>query len=318
MTRLPAAAGVPLMLIAGAAVALQSRVNGVLAQEIGEGLRAGALAAVVSFGSGLAVISLVVFGLPAGRASSARLREGLRQGRIRWPELLGGLSGAYFVASQGIAVGVIGVALFIVAFTAGQSLGSLAVDHLGYGPGGRQHASPARVVAAVFAVAGVLVKAFDQISTASVAVTVGLAALALGAGAAQALQHALNGRVSAVGGPLVTTANNFAVGTLALLVFLAVSFGVDGRIDGLPASPELYLGGVFGITFIVIAAITVQQYGVLVLGLCMIAGQVVTAELVEILDPDVEVGVLGLVGGGLAVTGVLVALALRPRDVTPR
>lgn len=302
------------MLAGGACVALQSRVNGALAEAVGEGLRAGALAAVISFGTGLVVIATVTLATPHGRASSAQLRAGLRSRELRWPELLGGLSGAYFVGSQGIAVGVIGVALFIVAFTAGQSLSSLAVDHWGFGPGQRQAASPARVVAAIFAVAAVVVKAFDQISEASVGVTIALAVLAFGAGTAQAVQQAVNGRVSAVAGPLATTANNFAVGMAALLALLAVSFSVSGRVDGLPADPWMYIGGVLGIGFIVVAAVTVQQHGVLVLGLCMIAGQVVTAEILEVLDPAIDVGVLGLVGSALAVAGVVVALVLGRRD----
>ena len=70
---LPRAAMVPLMVLAGALVALQSRVNGALADEIGSGLRAGSLAAVVSFGSGLAVISVVVVTTSSGRTSMRRL-----------------------------------------------------------------------------------------------------------------------------------------------------------------------------------------------------------------------------------------------------
>jgi len=46
-------AAVPLMLVAGALVAVQSQINGRLAEEIGTGMRAGVLAAVISFGTGL-------------------------------------------------------------------------------------------------------------------------------------------------------------------------------------------------------------------------------------------------------------------------
>lgn len=56
-----------------------------------------------------------------------------------------------------------------------------------------------------------------------------------------------------------------------------------------------------------------QIHGVLVLGLCSIAGQVVAAEVIEVLDPSVEVSWLGLLGGLLAVVGVVVALATRRR-----
>jgi len=299
------------MVLGGALVALQSRVNGALADEIGTGLRAGVLAAVVSFGSGLLVITVVVATTSSGRASMRRLADARTSRRLRWYEVLGGLGGAFFVASQGIAVGTIGVALFIVAFTAGQSLSSLAVDHVGFGPGGVQSASAGRMVAATCAIAAVLLKAVEQLDAGATWLTVVLAVLAFATGIAQAVQQALNGRVSAVVGSPATTWNNFLVGTTALLVVLAASYLVDGRVDGLPAAPWYYLGGVLGIGFIMIAAIAVHAFGVLVLGLCMIAGQVVTAELVDVLDPAVEVGPLGLLGGGVALLGVAVALTLR-------
>ncbi|WP_229053947.1 DMT family transporter [Aeromicrobium sp. Leaf350] len=309
---LPRGLMVPLMVLAGALVAFQSRVNGALAGEIGTGLRAGTLAAVISFGSGLAVMTLIVVTTESGRRSMRRLAHARSSRRLRWYELVGGLGGALFVASQGIAVGTIGVALFIVAFTAGQSLSSLAVDHLGFGPGGVQAVSVGRTVAAACAIVAVLLKAIEQLDAGATWLTVGLAALAFVAGTAQAVQQALNGRVSAVVQSPATTWNNFLVGTTALLVLLAVSFLVDGRVGALPTAGWYYLGGVLGIGFIMIAAVAVQTYGVLVLGLCMIAGQVVTAELLDLLDPVVEVGALGLVGGAVALLGVVVALLLTP------
>lgn len=302
---------VPLMLLVGALVTLQSRVNGSLAGQLGDGLRAGALAAVVSFGSGFLVLTLVVLSHPRRRAGLLRVRDALRLRRLRPVELLGGLGGALFVASQGIAVGIIGVALFIVAFTAGQSVASLVVDHVGLGPGGRQAASRPRAIAALFAVAAVTVKVLGDLDGTELGLSLLLATLALVAGCLQAVQQALNGRVSAVGGPLATTWNNFVVGTAALLVLLVVSLAVPGRIDGFPTQWWYYVGGVLGVGFIAISAVAVQIHGVLVLGLCSIAGQVVAAEVVEVVDPDVAVSPLALLGGVLAVLGVVVALVAR-------
>ena len=59
--------------------------------------------------------------------------------------MLGGLFGAFLVATQGLTVGTIGVALFSVAITAGQASSGLIVDHFGIGPSGHQPFSyPAR------------------------------------------------------------------------------------------------------------------------------------------------------------------------------
>jgi transporter family-2 protein len=67
-----------------------------------------------------------------------------------------------------------------------------------------------------------------------------------------------------------------------------------------------------GVSFIWLAALLVKVHGVLVLGLCMIAGQVICAELIELLGPSAHVGIVGVVAGVLTVIGVLVALLLRP------
>ncbi|MDX6278802.1 MAG: bacterial/archaeal transporter family-2 protein [Nocardioidaceae bacterium] len=302
------------MLLGGGLVACQSQINSRLAHHLGSGLRAGALAATISFGSGLVVLTLAVVTVPRGRRGVRDLREALRAHRLRPVELVGGLLGAFFVASQSISVGTIGVALFIVAVTAGQSANSLAVDHIGLSPRGRQAVTPPRVIAAVFAVVAVILTAGERLATDASALVLGLAILAFGAGTLQPVQQALNGRVAAVGGPLATTWNNFLVGTIALLAFLAISFTVHGHIRGLPHAWWLYVGGLCGVVFISLASWTVRIHGVLILGLCTIAGQVVTAELIDVLGSDSHVGVLGVLGGALTIVGVLIALLLRPKD----
>lgn len=50
--------------------------------------------------------------------------------------LLPGVAGALTVATQGLAVGIIGVALFSVGFVAGQVVFGLALDRIGFGPEG--------------------------------------------------------------------------------------------------------------------------------------------------------------------------------------
>lgn len=302
------------MLLGGSLVTAQSRINGELADRLGDGLRSGALAATISFGSGFVVLTVLVLCRPSVRAGVKALRNGLAQRRIRPYELLGGLGGAFFVATQGIAVGTIGVALFIVAFTAGQSASSLAVDHLGWSPHGRHDIAAPRVLAALLAVVAVLLTAGERlVDNADVIIAI-YALLAFAAGMIQAVQQALNGRVAAVGGSWATTWNNFVVGTVGLLVFLAISFSTEGDLGPLPPTWWLYLGGLCGVGFIWIASWTVRLHGVLVLGLCMIAGQVVTAELIDVFGEDSHVGVIGVVGGALTLLGVAIALISRRSD----
>ena len=311
------AAAVPLMLLGGGLVAGQSELNGRLADELGDGPRAGLAAACVSFGSGLVVVLLVAASLPSARAGARRFVAARRAGDLPLSLTLGGVLGAFLVASQGFTISTIGVALFSVAVTAGQTSSGLLVDHAGVGPAGRQAVTPPRLVAAGFAVAAVVLAAGERLVSAFSLATLGLALLPLLAGGGAALQQAMNGRVSAVAGSWVTTVNNFVVGTTALVVVLLLSLLVPGELHAPPSTWWLYLGGIMGVGFITLAAVLVHVHGVLVLGLSMIAGQVITAEAIEIVGGDSHVGIVGVVAGLLTVVGVLIALLLRPAPTVP-
>ena len=147
--------------------------------------------------------------------------------------------------------------------------------------------------------------------------TATFALLPLLAGFGTGIQLALNGRLNGIAGPWATTFNNFLVGTVALVVVFALTFLVDGRLVDPPGTWWLYSGGAMGVGFIALASLLVKVHGVLVLGLCVIAGQVICAELIELLGPSAHVGIVGVVAGALTVVGVLVALLLRPRDRLP-
>lgn len=312
-SRLLRMVAVPLMLLAGAAIAAQSEINGRLAGALGEGPRAGIGAAVISFGTGLILLLVLTASSRTQRRQAAALVTGLRTGSIRPVEVVGGLMGAFLVCTQGVTVGTIGVALFSVALTAGQSVSSLVVDHLGFGPAGHQALSVPRAVAAAFAVAAVLLGTGSRLADDVSVQLVVFALLAFLAGAGSAVQQGLNGRVARHVGPWVTTLNNFVVGSVALLVAFVLSLLLDGRLDGLPNTWWLYLGGAIGVAFIWLAALLVRVHGVLVLGLSMIAGQVVAAQAIEAAVAHEAVGPTGYAASGLTVVGVLLALGLRPR-----
>jgi transporter family-2 protein len=305
-------AAVPIMLFAGGLVAVQSQVNGRLATELGSGSRAGFGAAVVSFGTGLVLVGAITAILPSGRAGFRALVGSLRDGNLRWAEMIGGAFGAFLVATQGLTVGTIGVALFSIAVTAGQSASALFVDHLGLGPSGHQPLSLPRLVAAAFAVFAVVLAAGERLVESFGWQLALFALLPLLAGAGTAVQQALNGRLSAVGGPWATTLNNFVVGTTVLLVCFVLSLLADGDLTGLPTQGWLYAGGAIGVGFIWLSAALVRVHGVLVLGLSMIAGNVIGAELIELSSGDAHIGWLGILAGALTVVGILIAVLVRP------
>ena len=302
------------MLLAGGIVAIQSQVNGRMAHELGTGPRAGISTALINFCIGVVLLSVIVLSVPSARAGIARFTGDFRQGRLRPHEFIGGLFGAFVVTTQGLTVGTIGVALFSVAITAGQATSGLIVDHFGIGPSGHQPFNYPRAVAAMFALVAVMLATGERLVDSLSVETVVLALLPLLAGFGTGIQLALNGRLNAIGGPWAAALNNFVVGLLALVLSFLLSLLLDGRLREMPDTWWLYTGGVMGVGFISLAALLVKVHGVLVLGLCLIAGQVICAELIELLGPSPHVGIVGVVAGALTVVGVLVALFLRPKN----
>lgn len=301
------------MLIAGALVALQSQVNGKLAGRLGDGPRAGIGAAVISFGTGLVILAMLTVLLPGLRATAVRFHGIVRRGQLRPAEIVGGLFGAFLVASQGITVGTIGVALFSVALTAGQAVSALVVDHFGIGPAGRQPVATPRVVAAVFAVAAVVIATWSRLAADLSALVLAFALMAFLAGGGSSIQQAINGRVSQHVGPWMTTLNNFVIGTTALVIVFVCSLLAHGHLHPLPHTWWLYVGGPIGMTFIWLAALLVRVHGVLVLGLSMIAGQVIGAQVIQSVADHHAVPASGIVAAALTVVGVVVALVMRKR-----
>ncbi|WP_349880995.1 DMT family transporter [Micromonospora sp. HUAS YX12] len=285
-------------------VAVQSRING----ELGVRLADGIAAAVVSFGVGLLILLVLVPATPGGRRGLAALRGALRAGTLRPWQCLGGVCGAFLVATQGLTIGALGVAVFTVAVVAGQSGSSLLVDRAGIGPTGRQPVTPNRLIGAVLTVLAVLLAVGDRLGDPDALV---LALLPLAAGVGIAWQQAVNGRVRAASGSAMTaTLVNFTVGTAALLVTFAVDLAVRGRPAGaFPDEPWLYLGGPLGIVFIALAAALVRFTGVLLLGLATIAGQIVGAVLLDLVLPTAasHPGLDTLLGAALTMVAVLVA-----------
>ncbi|MFL6028101.1 MAG: DMT family transporter [Friedmanniella sp.] len=275
----------PMMLTSGGLITLQAQVNGALAHRLGTGLRASALAAVISFGSGLVVLTLfALVNRPMGRGI-IELGHAVAQRRVPLWLVLGGLGGAFFVASQGLAAGRMGITFFVICFVAGQAVMALLVDHQGWGPNGPTGLSAGRVVGAALAVVAVAISGAGVAAAVPVTLLFLLvAALPLVAGLLNSLQQGVNGRLSARFGSWVTTWNNFFVGTLGLTLFLAATLVLPGRLVGLPREGWLYLGGLCGIGFIWASAVAVRIHGVLVVGVFAVAGQVVTAALISLVS----------------------------------
>jgi transporter family-2 protein len=259
--------------------AVQARING----QLGVRLEDGFVAAVVSFGSGLALLILLSLALPAGRAGFGRLVAGLRGGSIPWWMLAGGAAGAFTVATQGLAVGIIGVSLFTVGIVAGQTVNGLLLDRIGFGPAGVVAVTMPRLAGGALSLAAVAIALWGQGLT---DVPLWMLALPFFAGVGIAWQQATNGRLrQRVGTPLTATLVNFIGGTLLLVIAAAVHVAVVGPPAPFPTEPWIYLGGVLGVIYIFISAAIVQYTGVLLLGLGTVVGQLVTSLILDLVWP---------------------------------
>ncbi|GAA1966498.1 DMT family transporter [Microbacterium deminutum] len=264
--------------LVGVLTAVQARINGQLGIRLDNGL----VAAAISFGSGLVILIVLSAFLPAGRRGFAALTNGLRRREIPWWMLAGGAAGALTVATQGLAVGVIGVSLFTVGVVAGQAMNGLILDRVGYGPAGVVAVTVPRVLGALLALTAVgLGLLGDGVS----GIPLWMLVLPFAAGIGIAWQQATNGRLrQRVGTPLTATLVNFVGGTI-LLVLVAVAHVLAVGAGPPPTEPWLYLGGAIGVAYIILSAALVAYTGVLLLGLGVVVGQLLASVAIDALWP---------------------------------
>lgn len=307
---MPAWIAVALAAIGGALTAVQSRINGQLAAEIDDAYAA----AVISFGSGLLILLVALAVWRPGRRGISNVASELRAGRVSWWMLLGGVAGAWFVATQGLSAGVVGVALFTVSIVAGQTVGGVVFDLVGLGPAGRRPLTPTRAIGAVLALGAVTWTLSSEIGgTAPVL----LILLPFTAGFGSAWQQAVNGRIRvAASSALTSTLVNFAVGTAVLVVVMLVHSAFAGWPTALPSEAWLYMGGMIGCVFIAVQAIVVRVIGVLVLALAGVAGQLSSALALDLFVPVGDHGVdpATIGGAALALVAVVIASTRRGRS----
>jgi bacterial/archaeal transporter family-2 protein len=269
--RLGTALAITATVLAGVGVATQSRVNGELGQRFDDGFTA----ALVSFSSGWVLLLVIVLSTRRGRDAVQRIPAALRAGDLPWWMLLGGAAGGFFVLSQGLVAGILGVAVFTVALVSGQTVTGMVADARGFA--GARVAPPtlARLSGAALTVLAVGVAVAGDLGG---SIPWPALILPLLAGVGAGMQQAMNGRVRQVSGsPLAATLVNFTVGTAALLVVTVVSLAVNGLPAQPPTEAYLYTGGAIGVVFIAIQAAAVARVGVLLLGMCLVLGQLMAA-----------------------------------------
>jgi transporter family-2 protein len=287
----------------GVLVALQSRINGQLGAQLGDGF----VAALISFGSGFIILLLASIVWRPGRRGLAKVADAVRARRIPWWYLTGGAAGAFFVLTQSLVVGLIGVALFTVGVVAGQTTSSLLIDRRGIGTLPSRAISWPRLAGAALAVIAVILAASPEVRG-SLPLWILVAPFLVGAGVGW--QGAANSQVRGVAGSAFTaTFINFALGTLVLVVAAVIHVSISGWPTHLPTTPWLYLGGAVGCVFIGAQAVIVRRTGVLLMGLAVLSGQLVTAVLFDLIAPvqSHAIAPITILGAALTLLAVLIA-----------
>ncbi|MFK5998435.1 MAG: DMT family transporter [Rhodobacterales bacterium] len=139
----------PVVVIAGAAVALQAPINA----SLGRSLDSTIAAAAISFGVGFAVLLLLAF-ITGGAAVFSPLAG------VAWWQLIGGMIGAYYVWATLWGVPTLGVLTTVAALILGQMVAALLLDT--FGPLGLpvRELSAARIAAIVLVSSGLVLSRF--------------------------------------------------------------------------------------------------------------------------------------------------------------
>lgn len=259
---------------------LQARVNAELGFITGDGL----LSAFLSITSGFVILLTVVAFSPKARKALGLVPVLLKTKKLAWWHLLGGASGAFYAVAQTTTGILLGVALFSVAIVSGQTLSSALADRYGIGPSGIHRLTPPRIIGTILVLVAVIVSVGGQIN-ASFSVWVALVPFI--AGFMFGLQLAVNGRVrQETSSVAASTFINFGVAAVLLFVFVAVKSFFIPLPSELPGDLWLYTGGVLGSVFIAGSAFVVARIGVLVLGVSVVAGQLMGATVIDLIAPS--------------------------------
>ena len=304
------ALAVAISIASGAMVALQSRINGQFGLALGDG----STAALISFASGLVILTIAMAVSPGARTGFARIRSEFREGRLPWWAVTGGAGGAFLVLSQGLAAGILGVALFSIAVVTGQTVGAILIDARGWFGAIRVRVSALRLVGTILTLVGAIL-ALDVLSGSLDGVQV-LFVLPVLAGLVTGYQQAVNGRLKRLSGSAVAaTFVNFAVGTTTLAIVTVAFLPFTGGPTALPEQWWLWTGGAIGTVFIAIQASTVGIIGVLGMGVSLVTGQLIGSIALDLVIPVAtsDVHPITIVGALITLLGsIVVTLGRRP------
>lgn len=295
--------------IGGMIISLQSPVNAELNGYTDNPLFSAALV----FISGLLMIGLVVLFHPRSRTAFLSIPGLVSSGELKWWQLTGGVSGALFVTVQSGIVAALGVAVFTVTAVAGQTAGALVTDKFGLGPAGKQKITALKLFSAALGVGGVVISVSDKANDSSQALGLFII-VALLVSVVVASQPALNGQIAnRTGIATAATLVNFIGGLLFILIANVVMYFVDPTPLVMPPmpweNPTIWLGGPFGVIFVLVAAAVAENLGIFLFTLTALVAQLTSAILWDYFFPTDATNLNARLFIGLAITVLSVLLA---------
>ena len=222
-------------------------------------------AAAISFGSGLAILLVVLAAWRPGRRGLGRVRRRRSaSGRLAWWMVLGGLAGAWFVTTQGLSAG----RRRRRALHGGDRRGPDARRHrlrprrtrAGRASAAHAHARDRRACSRSPRSGGRCRR-----RSRTTCRSCSCCCRSRRASAPRGSRPSTAGSAAPPTSALTATVVNFAVGTTALVVVMLVHAASAGWPSSMPTEPWLYVGGAIGCIFIAGQAVLVRIIGVLVL-----------------------------------------------------
>ncbi|GAF37718.1 DMT family transporter [Lentilactobacillus farraginis] len=299
---------VPLLVVAtilaGMLSPMQSAVNGQVGKQLGDGNAS----AVVSFGSGLVVMAIIILARQSTRRQFASIPKKIVSHRIPWWNWIAGCCGAMVVFSEGASASILGVATFQTTLISGMVISGLMCDRLGIGVPVKQPFNFPRILGAVLAIVATVLVVLPSWQAPKV---IALAILPFLAGLLAGWQPAGNSAVAQeTGSMLVSITWNFIVGFGILGAALLVRILMGQLTFNLPSAWWMYLGGPLGLLSIALMALLVRGLGLLLLGLASTAGQLIGSVLIDWLIPQLgnEVYFVTILGALVALIGAGIAM----------
>ncbi len=264
--------------VSGGLIAIQGNFNGAFTSHGGGPLLAGWVSYVGTF---ITVLAIMVV-----QRNVATFWHILRTRSKLWWYLVG-FGGVPIVVAMSWGIPLVGVAIASVCSVAGQTIISLVFDQRGVGIPAPIPFTGRRIGAALVTLLGLAlaISASTGTSTTLWAMIAAGIIIAL-AGTGLSAQNVGNGAVVArTGYPLIASLTSVVGGTALMSLILAIA-GVTGNLSGVTFPPVadwwMYMGGPVGAVIVFSSAWAIRHLGAFRLTLAVVAGQMVTAMLVDL------------------------------------